>query len=535
MITHLHLENFKGLKDSNDIELKPLTLLCGPNSSGKSSIIQSLLMLKQTFESQSGYGKVVLNGQFVHLGSIINLVHNKDIKNEIKIKLEVFHDTMARTMLNRGGKPLPLRASEYFFSNFYFDSKNQDFHRLSLDVEIGLKAVNKGDIWEPLVNKFNFMAKAHPSLNESINGTSIDFSFISDGNYLIQWKDLGPHPYIFYENISPPKDLKFYQCPKCGRNHRTNSQKGINHYKYYYFKSNSAKLKANFINLFPEIKRHENFDIISYPSITSLNSLKNILQMEFSNLYYIGPLREEPARRYFHEDEFVDIGIRGENAPYILSIEGKKPVPNYRFYDESLGKWIPIKDDNLENSVNRWLRYMGINEYELESKEDLIRLNLNANQNSDVKVTLADVGFGVSQILPILVEGLRIGYGQTLILEQPEIHLHPKLQMNLADFFISMILSGKNVLLETHSDHIVNRISRRILELSNENLVSKTNMLFFENIDGNPSLKTIEINPNQGIVNWPKGFFDQSAEEKRIIIQKGIEKRRTILKKETTE
>jgi predicted ATPase len=98
-----------------------------------------------------------------------------------------------------------------------------------------------------------------------------------------------------------------------------------------------------------------------------------------------------------------------------------------------------------------------------------------------------------------------------------------------------MILSGKNVLLETHSDHIVNRISRRILELSNENLVSKTNMLFFENIDGNPSLKTIEINPNQGIVNWPKGFFDQSAEEKRIIIQKGIEKRRTILKKETTE
>ena len=76
--------------------------------------------------------------------------------------------------------------------------------------------------------------------------------------------------------------------------------------------------------------------------------------------------------------------------------------------------------------------------------------------------TIADVGFGVSQLLPILVIGLRSGRASLLILEQPEIHLHPRLQANLADFLLTLAASGRRIIVETHSDHFINRLRRRI-------------------------------------------------------------------------
>jgi predicted ATPase len=171
--------------------------------------------------------------------------------------------------------------------------------------------------------------------------------------------------------------------------------------------------------------------------------------------------------------------------------------------------------------------------YDLVTQQEILRLYLPINQpinDKEVNVTLADVGFGVSQILPILVEGLRIQPNQTLILEQPEIHLHPKLQMQLADFFISMILSGKRILLETHSDHIINRIVRRIIENEENEISSKINILFFEVGENGSKPRNVEIDSDRGIINWPKGFFDQSAIEKKTIIQSGIERRKKIIR-----
>ncbi|ABE51183.1 DUF3696 domain-containing protein [Methanococcoides burtonii] len=523
MIKQLHLENFKGLKDSKKIDLKPLTLLCGSNSSGKSSIIQSLLMLKQTFESQSRYRKVVLNGQFTHLGSFINIIHNKTLSNEVMLKFQISPSTPA---INGGNKKYSF--IDYHLNDFNFGSSSENNSNKLLDIELGLKVLKDSNAMEPYVNTFNVLAKSNDLQENHSDGTSISLSRISTDKYNLKWKNIKSGYFLnFVEDPVPiPKSIISYVCPKCGISHRSNSGIGKKHYSYHFYKHNGAEVKASFSNLMPIIKQQDYSVKALYPIVHSINSLKELIHTEFSNLYYIGPLREEPARRYIHEAEFIDIGIRGENAPFILSIEGNKKISPYRFYNEPLNEWQSIDDDNLEDAVNRWLRYMGISEYELEAKDDIIRLNMSSIQDKDVKVTLADVGFGVSQILPILVEGLRIGDGQTLILEQPEIHLHPKLQMQLADFFVSMVLSGKRVLIETHSDHIVNRISRRILESDNNELLSKTNLLFFENIDGYPALNPVEIDSNRGIVNWPKGFFDQSADEKRIIIQKGIEKRK---------
>jgi len=136
-----------------------------------------------------------------------------------------------------------------------------------------------------------------------------------------------------------------------------------------------------------------------------------------------------------------------------------------------------------------------------------------------------DVGFGVSQVLPILVEGLKIETGSTLILEQPEIHLHPKMQMDIADFLIAIAQQGKNLMVETHSDHIINRMVRRALE--DEKLREMIGIYFVEkNKDGYSQLTEVPIHENLGIDEAPQGFFDQYASETEQILQVGYKNMR---------
>ncbi|WP_440956171.1 DUF3696 domain-containing protein [Methanosarcina sp. Mfa9] len=523
MIETIHLKNFKCLEDTKKLDLKPLTILCGTNSCGKSSIIQSILMLKQTFESQSRYKNIVLNGQFAHLGQFEDFVFQKKPENEVQISFELNFD---KKSFNN------VFSHNYRYFKFGKERYN-NLKKLLLEIDIGLKTSEDSNDKGPYVDNFEIKAKSLSNSNNYLNGTEIKFERKENKEYFIKWKNTIPFPFEA-PNIKPPKDVANYQCPICKSKHRANSKIGKEHYTYYsYFKhcsGSSCSLKASFINLIPELEMESDgksltrsFNHLERP----LFSVRHILQNEFNNLFYIGPLREEPSRRYISEEEYINIGNRGQNAPFILSAERDNKIFPYYFFDPSNEKWEEITEDTLGNGVNRWLSYMDISE-NCESKTDkeIIRLYLPTHTDKNVKVTLSDVGFGVSQILPILVEGLRIRPYQTLILEQPEIHLHPKLQMQLADFFISMILSGKNVLLETHSDHIINRIARRVIEDESNRIFPKTNILFFEQRHDGSVIDPVEIDPNRGVVNWPKGFFDQSAEEKKMILSKGIERRK---------
>jgi len=83
MLKSIRLRNFKCFEDSKDLELSPLTVFCGTNSSGKTTIIQSLLMLKQTFEGNIPYRNFLLNGRFVHLGSFKDVIYNHRINDEL--------------------------------------------------------------------------------------------------------------------------------------------------------------------------------------------------------------------------------------------------------------------------------------------------------------------------------------------------------------------------------------------------------------------------------------------------------------------
>ncbi|NOR49159.1 MAG: DUF3696 domain-containing protein [Methanosarcinaceae archaeon] len=531
MIKSIHLKNFKGFEDTKKIDFKPLTILCGTNSSGKSTIIQSILMLKQTFESQSIYKTILLNGQFVHLGSFEDLVHNKVPGNDVQINFELNPFKIPRqTRLGRNIPSLNFSLREFYFGDPPDDKNFENILEMNFRLSLPEKSIDK----EPIVESLKLKAKTITQSNQYSNGTELEFTKIEKQDYLVKWKKTRAYSFERHR-IKIPNDVKSYFCPKCKKNHRITSNTGKEHYYYFYVNENQSLMKASFINLIPEIgieEKLEKGEHITQPHFhinRPLFSLRPILQNVFGNIIYIGPLRKEPSRRYIYEEEINNIGNRGENAPYILLIERAKKISPYHFFNKSEGRWEIIQNDTLEDGVNRWFNYMDISKgCNVESSKDIIRLFLQTNLEQNIKVTLADVGFGVSQILPILVEGLRIKPYQTLILEQPEIHLHPKLQMQLADFFISLILSGKRVLLETHSDHIINRIIRRIIEDEKDKIISKTNILFFEkeNMTDSPQIRSIEIDSDRGLTKWPRGFFDQTAEETENILLAGINKRK---------
>jgi predicted ATPase len=125
---------------------------------------------------------------------------------------------------------------------------------------------------------------------------------------------------------------------------------------------------------------------------------------------------------------------------------------------------------------------------------------------SSAKVLITDVGFGVSQILPVLVLCYYVPEGSIVLLEQPEIHLHPSVQANLADVFID-VMKNRNlqIILESHSEHLLRRLQLRIAD---ETLAPENMALYFCEIEkGKSSLTTLDLNLFGDIENWPKDFF----------------------------
>ena len=171
----------------------------------------------------------------------------------------------------------------------------------------------------------------------------------------------------------------------------------------------------------------------------------------------------------------IEMGNSGEYAAQILWLEKDRKV---RYLSE-LGD--EPREVTLMEAVNDAFIKLGLLQpLDVKSEKAImyrILFQLGGPKRNEA-VTIADVGFGVSQLLPILVLGLRAENSSLLLLEQPEIHLHPRLQANLADFLLTLADQGQRIIVETHSDHFINRLRRRIAEDPTDELRNKVNILF---------------------------------------------------------
>jgi predicted ATPase len=142
------------------------------------------------------------------------------------------------------------------------------------------------------------------------------------------------------------------------------------------------------------------------------------------------------------------------------------------------------------------------------------------------EVLITDVGFGVSQILPVLVLCYYVPEHSTVLLEHPEIHLHPSAQSGLADVFIDVIRNRNlQIIVESHSEHLLRRFQRRIAE---EKLASNEAAFYFcEMGGGGSSLTPLELDLIGQISNWPKDFFGDEFGEMAEITKARLKRKQS--------
>ncbi|WP_419652597.1 AAA family ATPase [Thiolapillus sp.] len=261
-----------------------------------------------------------------------------------------------------------------------------------------------------------------------------------------------------------------------------------------------------------------------YQNTGFLADLTLSLEQLFSRLYYVGPLRGYPERSYIWSGEQVEhVGWRGERAvEAILAARDRKISRGYKMAKQP-----------FEKVVARWLKQMGlihafevrqIGEYRKEY-EVLIHTRSRSSQ-----VNLTDVGFGISQVLPIIVQSFYAPKGSTIIFEQPEIHLHPRVQADLADLFIEGIHAreeGENrrnqFIVEIHSEHFLRRLQRRIAE---ESVTPEEVAIYFCELgNGGSSMMPLEVDAYGNISNWPEHFFGDETEDLVAMTQAAMRRR----------
>jgi predicted ATPase len=181
----------------------------------------------------------------------------------------------------------------------------------------------------------------------------------------------------------------------------------------------------------------------------------------------------------------------------------------------------------LHDAVVEWLEYLGVADEVVTTDAGVFghRLQVSTDGSGHLH-DLTNVGVGVSQVLPIVVMALLAPPGSFLIFEQPELHLHPKVQARLADFFLSLALDGKQALVETHSEYLVDRLRLRIALASVDSVRPLINILFTQKIDGESKLTPVKMSEYGAILNWPKDFFEQSQSDVSRIVEAASAKRK---------
>jgi len=175
--------------------------------------------------------------------------------------------------------------------------------------------------------------------------------------------------------------------------------------------------------------------------------------------------------------------------------------------------------------VASWLRYLGVAEsLEVIDRGPLgheVKVNIPGEPEA---LYLTQVGSGVAQALPVVVMCLAAQPGAMLLIELPELHLHPAVQTRLGDLFLAMALSGRQVIVETHSEYLINRLRRRIAAATGDSLVPLVQIYFAEKKDGASTFRPLVVDRYGAIESWPDGFFDESQIEIEQILLAGADK-----------
>ena len=226
-----------------------------------------------------------------------------------------------------------------------------------------------------------------------------------------------------------------------------------------------------------------------------------VIEREFSKLFYLGPLREFPQRIYVASGQAPnDVESRGQRAVDVLWFAHRSSHEDTKKIEQEVRNWFnkfAIAKDIKLDRIGK-----GSNYYRLVITDPA----------TGTEVNFVDVGFGASQTLPIIIQSFYAPKDSILLIEQPEIHLHPKAQSILGDLFIKAVNEAdRTFIIETHSEHILARVRRRIAEKEIDK--EKVAIYYFEATKDGTIIKEVTLNDKGQYVDFPEGFFEEDLNE----------------------
>lgn len=497
MIEEIALENFKAFGEKQTISLAPLTLIYGQNSAGKSSIIQSLFFMKQSLESgEDGIALKPYMYEGVDLGSYKELLHNQDVKNKFSFSFQTTNP-MTRSPLyvysDSKREPRTLNTTLYFdclksktpfLEKVCVTSSVNGLEEIyfSLDLVKSSAQKHSKDLREgnPLNFKLSELKLAKEHLSRMYDWLIENFQWVQNQRKKWVAQEMNISEAEFDKDIKRIQDgldeqIKFFDNKPSYEEFQSYVESLLKSESFQFFGLDfdtprkmpfrAHRETTNFFLLALPFDR----DVASFthkqnsPSgrrfafFTKRLSPFNIknylgealfhLDRNLNKSVFLGPIRSQPHR--FYSSSGVrpkTVGYSGERTPDLIQ-----------------------NDPKILKETNKWLKKLEMG-YEIKAQDisrkaslfELSLKDLRNKQDSKLRVTLKDVGFGVSQVLPIIVQCIH-SKNETILIEQPELHIHPRLQADLADLFIySMTERSNRLIIETHSEHLVLRIAKQL-------------------------------------------------------------------------
>lgn len=484
----MRLENFRPFRDSGEFNIAPLTCLVGANSSGKSSIISAILLLKQSLEQERMSTRVtplLLSGPYCDLGNFRDVVYGHKMKSPISFFFRVPAESLRHPNEYRG----PLVA---------LDVPRSMLNRRRSRYIDSIKLPSRSAVTVML--SFVTDAPFGPSLSRieiSVQGVgAAHFLRTTRGEKRQHWRG--------YTHGLPSQSV------------------AMSFFPHSFFPFIGFRRKGFVRQTRSTKKRIRNFILTSQVALEYLQRFLHLCEV-------IGPFRTPPERRYaFGGFSSSRSGPRGEQAVDLLITE----------------KLLKTSKHPLQSAVSFWLQHFKLAQTvsveSLAKNINLFQLNL-AGVGGIPQANVADVGYGISQILPVIVQGLLMQPGGLYMVQQPELHLHPDAQAGLADFFLYLAAYGVRVVVETHSEYLLIRLRRRLAEgklslgrrlpglrstrlpLSKEQVA----VLLTKPGEKTPGAKVTELSLGAAFQfeNLPKDFMSQAIDDRMALLKAAGAKR----------
>ncbi|MCC6784259.1 MAG: DUF3696 domain-containing protein [Planctomycetes bacterium] len=602
MIASWHIKAFKSVRDSGVLRFAPITLLVGSNSSGKSTILQSILAVAQSTESRISANSLVLNGPLVQLGDMdeirCNFCHNEFPGIAFEIDTRSYRGHGGATAPFRRGGPFPPEfMAESIVCRFSIMAREDEGVREKLhprvreaslvmtgglqgpahiemtlrespqrregskspvkrdlavgnstaipeyritkgadsEVDAESAGVVGGQLWHFVPGSVSLRYDAHAETAAQIAAILIGTRSLA-APYRLVLTDPTPVEaswLAFVSNLvsdTTRAQLNAATQAKMDAGLLVVSELGAIIRKVL-TREEQKKLEGERVGLEGCI-RGEVAPDWRLRQLGLRADAQYLLATQFGQLLkYVGPLRDDPRALYplSTSVDAEDVGRKGEYAAAVLSVHSETVV---EYVDPAAfvkdGLAAKVRKGSLAAAVQQWASHIGVaNRSESRGVEGGLgyRLSVGVDVSGGMR-SLNQVGVGVSQALPILVLALLAARGTTLILEQPELHLHPSVQARLADFFIALTMVEKQCIVETHSEYIISRLRLKCAQDPTAELHERVALYFVEMKDDGSHYRRIGVTEAGSLSEWPTGFFDTSEIESSAILRAALERRK---------